>query len=412
MQRKTVDDSLICCLRAGLPAAVPALRFHIACRRSHTLHGKGATSMKKTWAGLFLFLLLLYNTGVGRCEQTSAAAAYVMERTTGRTLLAVNADQPLPMASTTKVMTALLALENGNLDEPVTAGDNAYGVPGTSIYLQRGESMTLEQMLYGLMLASGNDAAVAIAEHIGGTVEAFCALMTARAAELGATNTRFSTPHGLPAENHYTTARDLAHIAAAAMGHPVFRQIVSTRRASIPWQGHDELRVLNNKNALLSSYEGATGIKTGYTRAAGRCLVFGAQRGEMELVGVVLNCPDWFDEAARLMDLCFARYPWTQAKEDGAAMGTLPVDGGTAAQASVRLLGALGAPLAEGETAQLVMDLPESVTAPQPAGTQVGWALLQLDGETVARRPVVLAEAVEKAPSGWERVVDGWPMLR
>lgn len=213
---------------------------------------------------------------------------------------------------------------------------------------------------------------VAIAEHIGGTVEAFCALMTARAAELGATNTRFSTPHGLPAENHYTTARDLAHIAAAAMGHPVFRQIVSTRRASIPWQGHDELRVLNNKNALLSSYEGATGIKTGYTRAAGRCLVFGAQRGEMELVGVVLNCPDWFDEAARLMDLCFARYPWTQAKEDGAAMGTLPVDGGTAAQASVRLLGALGAPLAEGETAQLVMDLPESVTPRSPPARR--WA--------------------------------------
>ena len=190
---------------------------------------------------LFLCCAVLTLLGGGaRAEEeveTGARAAVLIERNTGMVLLCHNENEPLPMASTTKVMTALLALEKGNLDDVVTVGRNAYGVPGTSIYLNLGEHITLRNLLYGLLLASGNDAAVAIAEHIGGSVEAFCAMMTERAAELGCENTVFVNPNGLPAEGHHTTAYDLALIAREAMKHETFREIVSTRRASIPWEG-------------------------------------------------------------------------------------------------------------------------------------------------------------------------------
>ena len=176
----------------------------------------------------------------------------MIEKETGRVLLHANCHEKLPMASTTKVMTALLALEKGKLDEVVTVGRNAYGVPGTSIYLSLGEKITLRDLLYGLMLASGNDAAVAIAEHIGGDVESFCRMMNERAAELGCTDTCFLTPHGLPASGHYTTAYDLALIAREAMKHELFREMVSTKRASIPWEGRSYQRILNNKNKLYN----------------------------------------------------------------------------------------------------------------------------------------------------------------
>ena len=254
---------------------------------------------------------------------SGAKACVIIDARSGRALLTHNADAALPMASTTKVMTALLALELGDLDAPVTCSRNAFGVPGTSIYLAEGETLTLREMLYGLMLASGNDAATAIAEHIGGTVEDFCRMMTARAAELGCENTVFLTPHGLPCEGHYTTARDLALIAREAMTHPEFREIVSATRATIPWEGRDYDRILNNKNKLLTTYEGATGIKTGYTKKAGRCLVFGAQREGMEIIGVVLNCPDWFGEAARLLDMAFERYEAVTMLHAGESVGSM-----------------------------------------------------------------------------------------
>ena len=176
----------------------------------------------KRWAaGLFIALIFMYNhVGALAQGETSAKAACVLELETGRVLFESNMHTRLPMASTTKVMTALLAIENGDLSAPVTCSANAFGVPGTSIYLAEGETLTLEQMLYGLMLASGNDAAVAIAEHIGGSVPQFVQRMNARAAELGAANTHFANPNGLPDDTHVTTAYDLALIARAAMGRP------------------------------------------------------------------------------------------------------------------------------------------------------------------------------------------------
>ena len=152
-----------------------------------------------------LLVLLLLPRAQAEEVATSAKACIIIDESSGRVLLSHNAETPLPMASTTKVMTALLAIERGNLGDPVTCSRSAFGVPGTSIYLSQGETLSLRDMLYGLMLASGNDAAVAIAEHIGGTAEEFCRMMTARAAELGCQNTVFLTPHGLPCDGHYTT---------------------------------------------------------------------------------------------------------------------------------------------------------------------------------------------------------------
>lgn len=368
---------------------------------------------KKSRVGVFILVALLYNAGIhtALADTTAARAAYAMDLKTGRTLFAVNENESMPMASTTKVMTALVALENGNLDDMVETSVNAYGMSGTSIYLGLGESLTLEQMLYGLMLASGNDAAVAIAEHIGGSVDGFAAMMNERAVTLGATGTHFINPNGLPVAGHVTTAQDLAKIAAEAMGNPTFREIVSTERASIPWEGREYMRVLKNKNALLSSYEGATGIKTGYTKAAGRCLVFGARRGEMEIVGVVLNCPDWFAEAARIMDECFASYTWVQMLADGEQVGEVLVEDGELESVPVVVRGSLSGPVREDEWPKVELDIPETVRAPLPAGAQVGWAILRVGEEELDRRPLVLAESAREEPGALLRWLRRWPLL-
>ena len=340
----------------------------------------------------------------------SAKAAVLIEQKTGAVLYAQNETSPFPMASTTKVMTALMVLEYGRLDEVVTTSRNAFGVPGTSIYLSLGEKLTLEQMLYGLMLASGNDAAVAIAEHIGGSVDAFCRRMTERAAELGCRDTVFKTPHGLPNSIHHTTAYDLALIAREAMRYPLFRKIVSTQRATIPWEGRTYNRILNNKNRLLSGYEGATGIKTGYTRAAGRCLVFGAERDGLEVVGVVLNCPNWFGEAAKVMDYGFANYRYVLMLKDGELVRPVPVTGGEKKEVSVRVDGDLAAPVAGDQWPQMEFDLPDALAAGVREGQVVGTARLLLNGRVLVERPLVAASEVSPRTfrSGIGRILDQW----
>lgn len=365
--------------------------------------------------GCFLLVAaaLLLGEGVALAApvQGSARGAYLIELKTGRVLYARNENDPMPMASTTKVMTALLALELCDLSSVVETGEGAYGRPGTSIYLEKGEKRTLEEMLYGLMIASGNDAAVAIAEHIGGSVDAFCEMMNERARELGATNTHFVNPNGLPAEGHVTTARDLTLIAAQAMKNETFREIVSTQRASIPWEGRSYMRILKNKNALLSSFEGATGIKTGFTRAAGRCLVFGAKRGEMEVVGTVLNCPDWFSEAADIMEGAFADYTWVEMLPDGERMGMIATPGGESESAAVVLQGALSGPVTELEMPLMKVEMAEFIEAPQPAGAQVGWATMMVDDEIIDKRPLVLRSPVKKKPTALMRFLQNWPLL-
>lgn len=343
-------------------------------------------------------LIFMYNQcGVLAQDETSAAAACVMELETGRVLFAANPHTRLPMASTTKVMTALLALERGDLQDEVVCSPQAFGVPGTSIYLQAGERLTLEQMLLGLMLASGNDAAVAIAEHIGGSIEGFAAMMNARAAQIGAVNTRFVNPHGLPDDGHYTTAYDLALIAREAMRNEAFRRLVSTQRASIPWAGRTYDRQLHNKNRLLADYPGATGVKTGFTSKAGRCLVFGAQRDGMEIVGVVLRCGNWFDEAERLMDGCFETYAMTRVLGPTISAGRIPVTDGERDSCGMCVMENLSVPLRIGEAVQAVLDVPQSVRAPVYPGMHLGTVQLVANGQVYAQGEVVASERVDQS---------------
>ena len=347
---------------------------------------------------VLLGLLLLCPEGMARASEAfpvAAKGAVLIEAGTGRVLYAQNADAPLPMASTTKLMTCLLALENAELDEPVTAGENAHGVPGTSIYLSVGETLTMEQLLYGLMLRSGNDAAVAIAEHISGSAERFAARMNARAAELDA-DAHYVNPHGLDAPGHEASALALARIMRECLKHPAFRAITGTRRKLIPWVGNEYSRVLENKNRLLRTYEGATGGKTGYTSKAGRCLVFSARRDGMELIGAVLNCPAWFDTAAALLDYGFETYSLTAPLKKGEAAARAAVAGGEAV--SVRAVAAetLAAPVRAGERCDLRVELDDPLTAPITAGQRVGRAALTLDGETLCACDLLAGDSVPR----------------
>lgn len=369
--------------------------------------------MRKLLALLVLAALVIPMSARADQVGTSARACVIIDEATGRILLSSNETLPLPMASTTKVMTALLALEQGDPDSLVTCGRNAFGVPGTSIYLSEGETLTLTQMLYGLMLASGNDAATAIAEHIGGTVENFCRMMTERAAELGCTDTVFLTPHGLPQEGHYTTAYDLALIAREAMQHELFREIVSTRRATIPWEGREYDRVLNNKNKLLSTYEGATGIKTGYTKKAGRCLVFGAERNGMRIIGVVLNCPDWFNEAARLMDEAFARFESVTMLQEGEVVGSIPVTSSDTERINAVTACDLSGVIRQGEVPRVEVQLLESLEAPVHQGDIVGKAYLIAGDEVVGTCDLISTEdaVLNDLPTKWQQLLENWLLL-
>ena len=240
---------------------------------------------------------------------SSAAAMITIEAGSGRVLYEKNADDRRPMASTTKIATAITVIDNvSDLDKTVVVPDCAVGVEGSSIYLQKGETATVRDLLYGLMLQSGNDCAVALAVTTAGNVEKFAALMNETARKCGAENTNFVTPHGLHDDNHYTTARDLATISAYAMKNPVFREIVSTKRHVVPWAGHDYDRVILNKNKILSTFDGGDGIKTGYTKKAGRCLVSSATRNGMTVISVVLNCGPMFEECRTLMERAFDEY--------------------------------------------------------------------------------------------------------
>lgn len=235
-----------------------------------------------------------------------AGAAILIEVDSGKVLAEKNADEKLPMASTTKIMTALVVSEKCSLDEVFVIPDEAVGIEGSSICLSKGERMSVRDLLYGLMLASGNDAAVALAVHTAGSTEAFAEMMNDRAKSLGLCRTHFVTPNGLHDPAHYTTARELAYITAEAMRVPELVKIVSSRYYRTVTGDH--VRTFKNKNALLWDYEGAFGVKTGYTSAAGRCLVFGAEREGMTLIGVLLNCRPMFEEAAKLMERAFDTY--------------------------------------------------------------------------------------------------------
>ena len=351
--------------------------------------------MKRWIALLLVFLLLCPTAGASEPFTVAAKGAVLIDADSGRILFGQNENEMLPMASTTKVMTALLALENSKLDEMVTAGKNASGVPGTSLYLSEGETLSMEHMLYGLMLRSGNDAAVAIAEHIAGSVPDFADMMNARAEELDA-DAHFVNPHGLDADGHKISALGLARVMREAMKNADFRTITGTTRKVIPWVGNEYSRVLENKNKLLTTYDGATGGKTGFTNDAGRCLVFSAERDGLSLIGVVLNCYTWFDTATTMLDYGFENFRSEKAMDDGEVAQTVRVNGGFTDSVSVVTDRSLSVAVAVGSHTETVIDLPESIEAPVRAGDILGKAQIKSDGIVIAECNLVAAGTVEK----------------
>lgn len=241
-----------------------------------------------------------------RAPTISAGAAVLIDAEDGRVLYEYNADEKMYPASTTKIMTALVCLDicaelGIGLDSEVLVPEEAEGVEGSSLYLKTGERLTLEELLYGLMLQSGNDAAAALAATMGGNQTAFVERMNRQAQQLGCSGTHFQNPHGLFDENHYTTARDLAVIARSALNHPEFRRIVSAQT----WIGPKEGRSFTNKNKTVFQYDGGDGVKIGYTKASGRTLVASASRSGVSLIAVVLNDGNWFQDAYCLLDFGF-----------------------------------------------------------------------------------------------------------
>ena len=319
---------------------------------------------------------------------TSAAAAILMDADSGRVLYEQNADSRMLIASTTKILTALVAIREGDLSDIVTVKREAVLTEGSSMYLKEGEKLTLETLLYGLMLCSGNDAAVAIADHVGGSQAGFAKLMNETARELGMENSSFANPNGLDAEDHYSTARDMARLACAAVENETLLRIVSTRSVTIGG------RTMTNHNKLLQYLDGCLGLKTGYTRAAGRTLVSCAERNGQRLVAVTLqDGNDWADHQA-LYEYGFAAYPAHRAAVLGKALYRAPVKNGI--RATVPLVAAEGFswPLAEGEHLEMSVELDAPLTAPLTAGRSVGNAIFTLNGREVGRVALLCGESV------------------
>lgn len=285
---------------------------------------------------------------------TTAQSAIVVEQNSGRVMFAHNEHKQLPMASTTKILTAITVIDNCDLNKLVSVPKQACGVEGSSVYLKEGEHITVRELLYGLMLRSGNDCAVALALTVSNSLTDFATLMNQKAKQLGCTESNFVTPHGLHDDNHYTTASDLAKITCYALNNEDFCQIVGSKSVKIRNELGEYDRVLINKNKLLKSLNDATGVKTGYTKKAGRCFVGSAKRNGMHVVAVVLNCAPMFEECQQMLNFAFAKYKQTRIIPQGKVFQSRLENGKRAFYYCPK---AFCYPLLVGETPKIVVDM-------------------------------------------------------
>ncbi|MGN1201554.1 MAG: D-alanyl-D-alanine carboxypeptidase family protein [Candidatus Caccovivens sp.] len=367
----------------------------------------------KTITILFLCFAFLFLGVTGQCLQfakaysTSARSAVVLETSTKRKLFAQNENQKLPMASTTKIMTAITAIENcSDLDEKFEISKKAVGVPGTSLYLREGDVYSTRDLLYALMLISGNDASVAIAEHVAGSTSEFVTKMNELAKKIGVKNTHFANTHGLDADGHYTTAYDLAVITAYALENDTFREIVSTKNTKIT-NGEGENRYLKNKNKLLNTLEGCIGVKTGFTDDAGRCLVSAIEKNGMRLVCVVLNCGPMFEESATLLKACsedYALYDLTAMYDFDDIVNVL---NGREDTAKIGTFEHFYYPLTKKEKEHLnfVYTYPKTLDAPMKNNSEIGKVEIFLGNDLLFSEKIFTIEEV-KAKSTLQRMQD------
>lgn len=312
----------------------------------------------------------------------SAECACVISALTGEVIFEKNAHERRPMASTTKIMTAITAIENSSVDESVKISRNADMQEGSSAYVDAGSEMLMGDLLYGLMLNSGNDAAMAIAEHIAGSSEEFARLMNKKALEIGADDTSFVNPSGLDDELHYTTAHNLALIARCAMKNPQFREIVSTKSVLKHPVGSDKELWFINHNKLLGRYEGCIGIKTGYTKTAGRCFVSAAERDGMTFIAVTLNDPNDWSNHEKMLDYAFDRCSAKEIVAKGQCMKTVSAGG---KKYELKAAESFTVPFVQGETREINIKthFMSDLAPPINAGEKVGYMEILYNGEKI-----------------------------
>lgn len=346
-------------------------------------------------------------------EDCPAKSMVVIEADSRRVLNDKNKDERLAMASTTKIMTALVTCKNvKDFDEVVAINDNAVGIEGTSMYLKKGEKLTVKELLYGLMLPSGNDAAMALAYYVGGSEERFVEMMNEQAKELNLQNTHFANPHGLDADGHYTSAYDLAIITAEALKNDTFKEIVSTKNIRVTGSKENEPRFFSNKNKLLKTLEGCTGVKTGFTDNAGRCFVCSCTRDGMTLISVVLNCGPMFEESAKLLNACFEKYKMREIVEPYAQGENIKVSNGESDFVQTVTKHGFTYPLTDEEfnNIKIVRNQPEILDAPVVKEQKIGEIEIYLDKNLLFKENIYTMENVKSTKyldKIWE-IVDEW----
>lgn len=346
-------------------------------------------------------------------EDCPAKSMVVIEADSRRVLNDKNKDERLAMASTTKIMTALVTCKNvKDFDEVVAINDNAVGIEGTSMYLKKGEKLTVKELLYGLMLPSGNDAAMALAYYVGGSEERFVEMMNEQAKELNLQNTHFANPHGLDADGHYTSAYDLAIITAEALKNDTFKEIVSTKNIRVTGSKENEPRFLSNKNKLLKTLEGCTGVKTGFTDNAGRCFVCSCTRDGMTLISVVLNCGPMFEESTKLLNTCFEKYKMREILEPYAQGENIKVSNGESDFVQTVTKHGFSYPLTDEEfnNIKIVRNQPEILDAPVVKEQKIGEIEIYLDKNLLFKENIYTMENVKSTKyldKIWE-IVDEW----
>ncbi len=353
-------------------------------------------ALKPALTLLFAVILSLPASAAGNPApdaEVNAKAAVVVEAMTGRELYSQNADERLPNASTTKIMTALLTLEEYDIDAVFTVDSDAIKIEGSSMGLQTGDQVSLRTLAAGMLLSSGNDAANAAAVRIAGSVPAFVARMNARAKELGLFDTAFVTPSGLDAEGHYSTAADMARLARAALENGEFAAICSQYKLRVKFGDPPYERWLTNHNKLLNYYDGTVGVKTGYTKKAGRCLVSAAVKDGVTLICVTLGCPDDWNVHQQLYDRCFQLVELRDLSPDATGFA-VPVTGGTKSEVLAKLTGPAEVPVPVGAKIEYRPSVEPFVYAPVRKGAYLGEIKVMVDSQQVWRITLTAGEDI------------------
>ena len=325
----------------------------------------------------------------------SAECAVLIDSDSREVLFEKNSKRQRGMASTTKIMTALVAAECGDVNRTVSVSEKAVGVEGSSIYLYAGEQFTLLELLYALMLRSANDAAAAIAIELGDSIEGFADMMNAKALSMGLENTHFTNPHGLYDKDHYTSAYDLALISSELLKNETLRTIVSTKKITIPfYESSDNTRLLVNHNKMLKLYDGAIGVKTGFTKATGRCLVSAAERDGLTLIAVTLNAPDDWNDHTKMLDFGFSQYESVKIADAASFFYSLPLTGGENDKVTLANVKELRATLPKdrGKITLKVEAYHRFEFAPVYRGTPLGRVVCLYNGKEIAESALVCTD--------------------